>query len=81
MVSPLEFQDLGIWDAFHIRTYVCCSAAMVFLSKENISVHNKNIMIVDCLMIFLQNDSNISSNLRIITKTGILDPIEFWWVT
>ena len=40
----------------------------------------KNMFFADCSMIFLQNDYNVSSNQGTTYKTGILDPIEFWWV-
>ncbi len=32
------------------------------------------------LMIVHQNDPKMIPKRRIIARTGILDPIEFWWV-
>ena len=34
----------------------------------------------DFLMIFMQNGPNLLLNRGTINETGILDPIEFWWV-
>ena len=37
-------------------------------------------LIIYVLMIFIQNGNNLLLNRGTINETGILDPIEFWWV-
>ena len=40
----------------------------------------KNMIFSDFSMIFHQNDPKMIPKRGIIARTGILDPIEFWWV-
>ncbi len=62
------------------RTSVASFPAGGFFSVFFMSLLRKNLIFVDFSMIFHQNRHNLSSNRGTTYKTGILDPIEFWWV-
>ena len=51
--------------------FFCFVLNVTFVKKHDFS---------DSLMIFHQNDPNLSSTQGTTYKTGILDPKEFWWV-
>ena len=51
-----------------------------FVANKLAELLQENMILYDSSMIFLQNDNNLSSNRGTTYKTGILDPIEFWWV-
>ena len=49
-----------------------------FLRKT--ALLQKNMIFYDFQMIFQQNEHNLLLNRGTTIKTGILTPIEFWWV-
>ena len=51
-----------------------------FSEKNNTKKKHKNMMFCDFQMIFHQNGPNFLLNRGTTIKTGILTPIEFWWV-
>ena len=59
-----------------VRTSVASFPAGGFFFVLNVTFAEKH----DFSMIFLKNDYNLSSNRGTINETGMLDPIEFWWV-
>ena len=44
------------------------------------AILNKNMIFADFQMIFHQNGPNLLLNRGTTIKTGILTPVEFWWV-
>ena len=51
-----------------------------FSQKNNTFAKKKNMIFYDFQMIFHQNGPNLLSTRETTIKTGILTPIEFWWV-
>ena len=50
-----------------------------FFYQKNITF-SKNMIFADFQMIFHQNGPNLLLNRGTTIKTGILTPVEFWWV-
>ena len=62
------------------RSSVWCSPAGGFAFSEKQHFLEKNIIFNAIQMIFLQNGPNLLLTRGTSIKTGILTPIEFWWV-
>ena len=60
-----------------IRTSVASIPVVFFVVVSLLMGH---IMFADFSMIFLKNGYYLSLNRGTTHKTGIMDPIEFWWV-
>ena len=75
----LVFIGNGGFGASPLRTTVCRLPGRVFFFCWK-SLFGKNRIFSDFSIIVHQNDPKMIPKKRIIARTGILDPIEFWWV-
>ena len=65
----------------HPHSEILCGASLLFFFVfEKCHFGEKTRLFCDCSMICFQNEPNLLSTRDIFNKTGILDPIEFWWV-
>ena len=65
----------------HPQLGLLCGAALpgaFFIGKT--SLFRKNMIFDNLSMIFHQNGPNLLLTRGTIIKTGILTPVEFWWV-
>ena len=58
---------------------VWCSPAVFFVRRKT-TLLRKNMIFDDFQMIFYQNGPNLLLTRGTTIKTGILTPVEFWWV-
>ena len=66
----------------HPQTGFLCGAALprAFFVAEKQPFSEKNLIFYDFQMIFNHNGTNLLLTRGTTIKTGILTPIEFWWV-
>ena len=76
----MDFDGKGGFGASPARSSVWCSPAGFFFSKKNTTFAKKNMMFDDFSMICHQHGPNLLLNRGTTIRTGILTPIEFWWV-
>ena len=71
---------MEIWVLVHPQLGLRFGAALpgAFFSQKNITFVKKNFD--DFQMIFHQNGPNLLLTRGTTIKTGILTPVEFWWV-
>ena len=75
----MDFIENGGFGASPIRTSVASIPAGFFFLILNVTFE-KHMIFDEFSMIFIEHDHYLSSTQGTTHKTGILDPIEFWWV-
>ena len=64
----------------HPQLGLLCGAALPGFFSQKISTSGNNMIFHDFQIIFDQNGPNLLLTRGTTIKTGILTPIEFWWV-
>ena len=66
----------------HPQLGLLCGAALpgAFFSQKNTPLKKKTLFLMIFQMIFHKNGPNLLLTRGTTIKTGILTPIEFWWV-
>ena len=75
----MDLIENGGFGASPLRTSVA-SIPAVFVLFLLMSLLRKNMIVDEFPMNVVRNDYNSSSTQGTTYKTGIMDPIEFWWV-